>query len=162
MSRYDEVMSPHRSTTGEDAPATDIDPDESALVDALAQSGFVVMSVLTRIGATYDLSLTQMRVLGVLRDRRPRMAELAEFLGLDKSTMSGLVDRAERRGLLARAPNADDGRAVDVFMTSAGLELAERVQAEVTQALAPTTSRLDADGRRALSRLLEQMLRPAQ
>jgi DNA-binding MarR family transcriptional regulator len=26
------------------------------------------------------------------------MAELADYLGLEKSTMSGLVDRAERRG----------------------------------------------------------------
>jgi DNA-binding MarR family transcriptional regulator len=136
--------------------------EEDALVDALAQSGFLVMGVLTRIGAEHDLSLTQMRVLGVLRDRTPRMAELADFLGLDKSTMSGLVDRAERRGLLERAKSSADGRAIHVAMTPAGLELAEQVQAEVSQALAPATSRLDADDRAALIRLLDRMLRPAQ
>lgn len=134
------------------------DPDGEALIDALVQSAFVVMGVLTRIGAEHELSLTQLRVLGILRDRRPRMAELADHLGLEKSTMSGLVDRAERRGLLARGRNADDARAVDVFMTPAGLELAERLHAEVRHALAPTTDRLDAKGRRALTRLLERML----
>jgi DNA-binding MarR family transcriptional regulator len=134
------------------------DSTSEALVDALAQSAFVVMGVLTRVGAAHDLSLTQLRVLGILRDRRPRMAELADFLGLDKSTMSGLVDRAERRVLLQRGRNADDGRAVDVFMTDAGLELAERVHAEVRRALAPTTSRLGAEDRQTLTRILERML----
>lgn len=62
-------------------------------------------------------SLTQLRLLGVLRDRRPRMTELAAFLGLDKSTLSGLVDRAERRGLVARDKNPQDRRVVDVFLT---------------------------------------------
>ena len=141
-------------------PIQETDADAFALVDALAQSAFVVMGALTRIAAEHDLSLTQMRVLGILRDRRPRMAELAEFLGLEKSTMSGLVARAEQRGLLARERNADDGRAVDVFMTAAGLELAERVHTEVRRALAPLTGRLPAAQRRELTALLERMLGP--
>ena len=116
------------------------------------------MGAVTRIGARHDLSLTQMRVLGILRDRRLRMAELATYLGLEKSTMSGLVERAERRGLLARAKSADDRRAVDVYMTAEGRELAQRVHAEVRRALAPTTDRLDAGQRRAVTRLLERML----
>ena len=139
-------------------PSQGADQDGEALVDALVQSAFVVMGVLTRIGAEHELSLTQLRVLGILRDRRPRMAQLAEYLGLEKSTMSGLVDRAERRGLLQRDRNADDARAIDVFMTAAGIELAERLHAEVRRALAPTTDRLGARERRALTRLLETML----
>ncbi len=99
-------------------------PGGDAFVDVLARTAFVVTGVLTRIAAEYDVSLTQMRVLGVLRDRRPRMAQLADLLGLDKSTMSGLIDRAEQRGLVARARNADDARAIDVCMTAAGVELA--------------------------------------
>ncbi len=51
-----------------------------SLTDALAQSAFVVMGALTRIAAEHDLSLTQLRVFGILRDREPRMSELADFL----------------------------------------------------------------------------------
>ena len=116
------------------------------------------MGVLTHIGAEHDLSLTQMRVFGILRDRRLRMAELAGFLGLEKSTLSGLVDRAERRGLLERGRSAEDGRVVEVFMTAAGRDLAEQVRGEVQAALAPATGRLDAQQRRALTALLELML----
>src|SRR5689334_4842764 len=114
-----------------------------ALLDAFVRSTFQVMGVLTRIGAQNDLSLTQLRVLGILRDRRLRMSALATFLGLDKSTMSGLVDRAERRGLLARGRSAEDRRAVDVFITPAGLELAELLQDEIRRALEPALGPLD-------------------
>ncbi|MFI0793928.1 MarR family winged helix-turn-helix transcriptional regulator [Micromonospora rubida] len=130
------------------------------LVDALVRNAFQVMGVLTRVGAEHDLSLTQLRVFGLLRDRRPRMTELATFLGLDKSTMSGLIDRAERRGLLARGKSAEDRRAVDVFLTAAGLELTERLYAEVRAALLPATGRLDPEQRHRLAELIEPVLNP--
>lgn len=126
--------------------------------DALVRVSFEVMGVFTRLGAAHDLSLTQMRVLGILRDRRVRMTELAAYLGLDKSTMSGLVDRAERRGLLARGRNPEDGRVVDVFITPTGTELAERVAEEVGRALAPATDPLEPAQREQLARLLEVVL----
>ena len=134
----------------------DVEPDP--LVDALVQSAFTTMAVLNRVSGEHDLSLTQLRVLGILRDRRLRMAGLAGFLGLEKSTMSGLVDRAERRGLLERAPSADDRRAVDVTLTAAGRELAERIHAEVGRALAPSLDGLVPADRSRLTSLLERML----
>ncbi|MEU9064379.1 MarR family transcriptional regulator [Streptomyces sp. NPDC048430] len=136
------------------------DDSEDALVDGLVRSAFQIMGVLTRIGAEYDLSLTQLRVLGILRDRRPRMSDLAAFLGLDKSTLSGLVDRGVRRELMTRAPNPDDKRAVDVLITDAGRELTERLYGEVRAALAPATGRLDEQQRHQLAQLLEPVLTP--
>jgi DNA-binding MarR family transcriptional regulator len=128
------------------------------LVDALVQAAFATMAVLNRIGAENDLSLTQLRVLGILRDRRLGMTALAGHLGLEKSTMSGLVDRAEKRGLLRRAASATDGRAVDVFLTPRGAELADRLSADVAQMLAPMTHALRPAERRKLQALLEQAL----
>lgn len=126
--------------------------------DALVRSAFQVMGVLTRIGAEHDLSLTQLRVLGILRDRRVRVTDLAAYLGLDKSTLSGLVDRAQRRGLLERGRNRADGRVVEVFITPAGHDLDERLREEIRQALAPATGRLDPEQRDHLVRLLELVL----
>ncbi len=132
-----------------------------ALVDALVRSTFQVTGVLTRIGAENDLSLTQLRVFGILRDRRPGVTELAAHLGLDKSTMSGLIDRAERRGLLARGRSPHDGRAVEVFLTPAGRELTQRLYVEVRDALTPDLDRLRPEQRTQLARLLEPLLSPA-
>ncbi|MFS0697188.1 MarR family winged helix-turn-helix transcriptional regulator [Streptomyces nitrosporeus] len=147
----------HDDPTG--TPTAHDDPTD-ALIDGLVRSAFQIMGVLTRIGAEHDLSLTQLRVLGILRDRRPRMSDLAAFLGLDKSTLSGLIDRAERRGLLARGASPEDRRAVVVLITDAGRDLAERMDEEIREALAPATGRLGPEQRRQLAQLLEPVLTP--
>ena len=77
------------------------------LVDALAQLSFAVQGALGRIAAAHDLSIVQARLLGILRDRRPTITALAAFLQLDKSSVTGLVDRAQERGLVE---GGDDGR----------------------------------------------------
>src|SRR5580704_9923120 len=105
--------------------------DQDGLVDALVQAAFATMAVLNKVAADNDLSLTQLRVLAILRDRRVAMTALADYLGLEKSTMSGLVERAEKRGLLERAPGASDRRVVEVFVTSRGAKLARQLYAEV-------------------------------
>lgn len=132
-------------------------PDEG-LADALVTTAFVTMAIINKIGAENDLSLSLIRVLGILSDRRPRMAELADYLGLEKQTMSGLIARAEKRGLVARAPNEDDGRATDVFLTSAGAKLVKRLHIQGQQALAPLTGQLSASDRKQLHELLQRML----
>jgi DNA-binding MarR family transcriptional regulator len=138
----------------------DLRMTSDALIDGLVRSAFEVMGVLTRLSAKHDLSLTQLRVLGILRDRRVRVTDLAAYLGLDKSTLSGLIDRAERRGLLARGKNPDDRRVVEVSMTPAGMELFERLEAEGRVALEPATGRLDPKQQAELARLLELVLTP--
>ena len=136
--------------------------DQQELIDALVRASFAVMAVLSRVGAEHDLSLTQLRVLAILRDRRIKMSELADYLGLDKSTISGLVDRAEKRGLFQRAPNPDDGRAVDVFLTAAGAQLADRGADQVARALSPMIGQLTTTETRRLTTLLERILQPAR
>jgi DNA-binding MarR family transcriptional regulator len=130
------------------------------LIDALVRTSFATMAVLTRIAAEYDLSLTQLRVLAILRDRRVKMSELADYLGLDKSTISGLADRAERRGLLQRAANPLDGRGIDVLLSADGTELAARGAAQISRAMSPMTSALTRAEARRLTTLLERMLDP--
>ncbi len=97
--------------------------EQLSLVDGLAQLSFVVHGILESRAAGRDLSVTQARLLGVLRDRLPNMNELASLLGLDKSSVTGLVDRAERRGLVARVPSTQDKRAILVRLTDEGREL---------------------------------------
>ena len=130
----------------------------SDLVDSLAQTSFTVIALLTRTAAEHDVSLTQLRALAILRDRVPTMAELAGFLGLERSSVSGLMDRAVRRGLVRRAVSSEDGRAVHVSLTTAGHRLAAQVGAEVADLLAPMTGRLSAAEQKRLAALLFAML----
>jgi len=134
------------------------EPDKG-LADALETTSFVTMAVINKIGAENDLSLSLIRVLGILSDRRPRMTELADYLGLEKQTMSGLIARAEKRGLVARAPNEEDGRATDVFLTSDGSKLVKRLHVQGKQALAPLVEQLSASDQQLLQELLQRMLK---
>ena len=70
--------------------------------------------------------MIQTRLLGVLRDRTPTMNELATLLGLDKSSVTGLVDRAERRGLVTRVASSADRRCRARQLTDAGRSLVVR------------------------------------
>ena len=132
--------------------------DELSPTDGLAQLAFLIHAMLERLAAEHDLSITQTRLLGILRDRRPTMNELAELLSLDKSSVTGLVDRAERRGLVVRIPSAQDRRVVQVALTRAGRALvskaASRFDAEVTKLL----ERIPAADRRALSANVSRLL----
>lgn len=139
-------------------PLKQVTPTSEGLADALVMTSFVTMAVINKIGAEHDLSLSLIRVLGILWDRRPRMAELADHLGLEKQTMSGLIARAEKRGLVARAPNEEDGRATDVFLTGAGAEIVKRLRVQGQEALAPIIEQLGASDQQRLQELLLRML----
>jgi DNA-binding MarR family transcriptional regulator len=130
------------------------------LVDALVRTSFVTMGVLTRIAAEHELSLTQLRVLAILRNRQMSMGDLAAYLGLDRSTISGLVGRAEERGLLQRTPNPLDGRGTYVTLTQDGIEQCAHGANEVAESLAPMTNALTPAETRRLIALLEHMLNP--
>ncbi|MDX3773552.1 MarR family transcriptional regulator [Chromatiaceae bacterium AAb-1] len=135
---------------------------DEGLADALVTTSFVTMAVINKIGAEHDLSLSLIRVLGILWDRRPRMTELADYLGLEKQTMSGLIARAEKRGLVARAPNEEDGRATDVFLTSEGARLVKRLHVQGQQAMTPLIEQLSASDQQLLQELLQRMLETRQ
>jgi DNA-binding MarR family transcriptional regulator len=105
-------------------------------VDALVELSAVVRDVLTRTAGVRDLSLTQVRLLRELRHQQPGMQEVARFLGVDKSSATGLVDRAERRGLVRRETDPHDGRGVRVVITALGEELVRDHEAEARDILA--------------------------
>lgn len=141
-------------------PSTRQPPDpREGLVDTLVTASFVVMAVISRLGAAHDLSLSMVRMLGILRDRRPRMTDLADYLGLEKQTMSGLVARAEKRGLVVRVPNEDDARATDVVLTDEGARLLRQLRAEGRAALGPLVENLDASEQQLARDLLQRLFR---
>ena len=134
--------------------------EELSLVDSLAQTSFLVQGIIRRVAAGHDLSVVQMRLLGILRDREPGILVLARHLELDKSSVTGLVDRAEHRGLVERVRDPDDGRAVRIKLTRAGRALVAKGAAEVGAELETATASLSDPQRRQLASLLSRILIP--
>jgi MarR family transcriptional regulator, lower aerobic nicotinate degradation pathway regulator len=139
-------------------PACPPEARQLTIIDGLVQLAFVIHGMLEHRAAEHDLSITQARLLGVLRDRTPTMNELARLLGLDKSSVSGLVDRAERRGLVARIPSAEDKRAVLVGLTDQGRSLVSRAGARFGADLTAMLDTLPASDRDALSAIVSRLL----
>jgi DNA-binding MarR family transcriptional regulator len=137
---------------------TERDPAALDLMDGLVQTSFAVTAVLSQVAAAHDLSLTQLRALAILRDREPKMAELAAHLGLEKSSVSGLIDRAVNRGLVRRDTNPDDARAVRLSLAPEGQRLASELTRKVAGLLAPMTGRLSPAEQRRLGGLLTTLL----
>jgi DNA-binding MarR family transcriptional regulator len=135
-------------------------PAATETIDSLVQVSFTVIALLSRVAAEHDLSLTQMRVLAILRDHEPTMADLAAYLGLERSSVSGLIDRAVKRGLVRRDPSRDDGRAVRLSLTPDGRHLARLGAEEVAALMAPMTGSLTSADQRRLGILLHRMLPP--
>ena len=133
-------------------------PNDLSIVDSLVQLSFAVQTILLRVAAEHDLSLVQMRLMGVLRDREPEMLALARYLNLDKSSVTGLIDRAERRGLVQRVPSPDDGRVFRVVATPLGRQITAEVAAQVESAILEQTAGLSETDRQHLVRIVSLLL----
>ena len=86
------------------------------------------------------------------------MNELGKLLGLDKSSVSGLVERAERRGLVIRGPSPTDGRVVLVSLTDAGRSLVSAASSQFEADVRALLDRLPQSDRRVLSKLVSRLL----
>jgi DNA-binding MarR family transcriptional regulator len=133
-------------------------PADLGLVDALAQLSFLVQGALAERAAAHGLSMIQTRLLGVLRDRRPTMQELARLLALDKSSVTGLIDRAEKRGLVQRTPSNDDRRTIYVGLTSGGRRTIAHVGQGFRADMASATECLSAADKKRLSTLATKVV----
>lgn len=143
-------------TSSPDTPAPPI--EDLGLVDALAQLSFLVQNALADIAGEHDLSLTQTRLLGILRDREPTMNELGRHLGLDKSSVTGLVDRAQRRGLVTRTPSTVDRRSFQVSITDAGRAIVAEVGTRFAERIENCAAPLAEADRTRLSRLATRLV----
>jgi DNA-binding MarR family transcriptional regulator len=116
------------------------------------------MAALTEVAAEHDLSLSQLRVLGILRDRQPTMADLATYTGLERSTVSGLIDRATQRGLVTKTSDPVDGRSVRVTLTAQARALEPQITWAIDERIAPLTVRLSSSEQKRLTALLTKAL----
>ena len=128
-------------------------PDDLGIVDGLVQLSTLVQAVLAGVAESLELSVLQARLIGVLRDREPTMAELGRLVNLDKSSTTGLIDRAVHRGLVRRVPVPEDGRSFRVVLTDEGLDHARTLTAEVTSQISALTDDLSDTNRHRLSLL---------
>jgi DNA-binding MarR family transcriptional regulator len=128
------------------------------VVVALVRSAFLVNAVYAESGREHGITSQQGQLLCVLMARPYGMSELGSTLGLAKSSLTGLVDRTERNGLLRREPDPNDMRAVRVALTPRGSKLAKEFYDETCRRVEKLPSGLDDTERETLARLLGRVV----
>jgi DNA-binding MarR family transcriptional regulator len=106
------------------------------LAEALLELCCVVEGI--RAAASRELGLTsqQAQLLTMVAPQELTHGELASRLHCDKTNITGLVDRLERRELVRRRPDSEDRRVARVFLTDQGAELVTRFRKAVSTAIA--------------------------
>lgn len=89
------------------------------------------------------------------------MGELAHRVAITEKTITGLVDRLTAQGYLERVRDAEDRRVVRARLTARGETTYRELDAHVTGKLSRVVRRLDAADRKALFRILEKLVQPA-
>jgi DNA-binding MarR family transcriptional regulator len=146
------VTSTEHRAVASSTPATAL-----SLGDALVRLAHVVDYVFTDVSRAAGLTPQQTQLLCVLSTGPAGMTELSHRLHLERSSLTGLVDRAVKRGLIQRHPDAADRRACTIALTDEGRHVAESAHREITQRLDALTSATSARARTDLARTAAQI-----
>lgn len=82
-----------------------------------------------RILKEFGISIPQLLCLGYLRTKQNYMSthkELTEYLSLNSSTVTGIINRLEKKGYIARLPKQGDRRVTYLALTSNGASVLEK------------------------------------
>ncbi len=99
-----------------------------------------------KIQKEYGVSIPQVLCLNFLHQSpnyQSTQGEIRKFLNLNSSTVSGIINRLEKKGFLARLPKSGDKRVVNIALTSAGDELLNSIPPLLHEQLSEKLQKLD-------------------
>jgi DNA-binding MarR family transcriptional regulator len=114
-----------------------------------------------KIQKEYGVSIPQVLCLQYLRDSDNYQAgqgEIRKFLNLNSSTVSGIINRLESKGLVARLPKSGDKRVVTIALTSKGDKLMQQIPSLLHEQLSKQLDKLEAPALKNLKYSLELLI----
>ncbi|WP_261565385.1 MarR family winged helix-turn-helix transcriptional regulator [Frankia gtarii] len=123
-------------------PTTSEPPLDGAprLEDALVQFAHLIDHLFADASRGLGLTPQQVQLLCELIRGPVGMTELTGILHVERSSLTGLVDRVEHRGLVRRVRNRADRRVIQVALTAKGTQLAMKSYDSVTAKVAELTN----------------------
>jgi DNA-binding MarR family transcriptional regulator len=144
-------------------------PPSPTTETALAAELLSVVARINRLATQrvrMQLPFAQARLLSTIDDQgTARISDLAALDHCSQPTMTTQVRRLEDAGLVSRASDPADARAVLITITEAGTAALAQVRADRAAVIDPYLERLDASDRRALAnavRVMRNLLEDAQ
>ncbi|MFC6158928.1 MarR family winged helix-turn-helix transcriptional regulator [Kribbella jiaozuonensis] len=131
---------------------------DSDLASALVQTMHRLQDLHAETSRPLGLTPQQAHLLCVLITGPLGMTELSRILSIERSSLTSMVDRLERRDLVARVANPADRRACRIELTPAGKDLAHQCHDAVVDRIATLTGDLPAATRTTLTTALKSIL----
>lgn len=127
--------------------------------------GFLVASLRTRMFKAVDIEMSKLGFTaaqwGILRvlaaGEPPTAADLCRQLNYDTGSMTRMLNRLERKGVVAREPSETDRRTVRLRLTPAGRKLHPKLRDVVIRVLNHLTQGMSPDEVHALGEQLKRM-----
>ena len=109
----------------------------------LMQAGSLYTKELNR---NYQVSAPQLNCIITLYENGPMPpSKIAKRIMVKSSTVTGIIDRLEYKGLVKRTRNSSDRRVITIELTSTGRVLAENAPPPIQQKIVEGLQRLHAD-----------------
>jgi DNA-binding MarR family transcriptional regulator len=121
------------------------DPGYRLTVAVLAAADALLRSS-QKLFRPHGLTAAQFNVMNLLSDTESGLSqrELSDVLVVDKSNVTGLIDRMEKAGWVRRSEDAHDRRVYRVTLTPPGRKLWSKVNPLYLRAVADVTKELSA------------------
>jgi MarR family transcriptional regulator, multiple antibiotic resistance protein MarR len=127
--------------------------------------GFLVAALRTRIFKALDIEMGKLGFTSaqwpilrlVATGATPTAADLCRQLNYDTGSMTRMLSRLERKGVIAREPSAEDRRIVRLHITPAGRKVYPKLRDVVMRVLNHLTADFSPDDVHAASVLLQRM-----
>jgi DNA-binding MarR family transcriptional regulator len=123
------------------------------LTDALMDLDIALDGVTARVSREFGMTPQQATLLCLVEAGCTTPGELARLLQCDKTNVTGLMNRLERRGLIQRTLDEHDRRVTRVVLSGEGPALLARYRAAVTAEVGGSLRGWPADRRAALANL---------
>ncbi|MEU4190861.1 MarR family transcriptional regulator [Kribbella sp. NPDC026611] len=146
-----------RTPAGREA-RTSAGPD---LASSLVRTMHLLQDVHGEVSRPLGLTPQQAHLICVLLSGPTGMTDLSHILGIERSSLTSMVDRLERRSLVARTTHPTDRRACRIELTPTGETLANECHARVVARIDDLTSTLPPATRRTLTTTLQSILNQA-
>ena len=114
-----------------------------------------------KIQREYGVSIPQVLCLNFLNSSpnyQSTQGEIRKFLNLNSSTVSGIINRLEKKGFLARLPKSGDKRVVNIALTSAGEKLLSTIPSLLHEQLSERLQKLEDNELKKVEESLETLV----
>ncbi|MCE7892023.1 MAG: MarR family transcriptional regulator [Sorangiineae bacterium PRO1] len=135
-------------------------PELDSIVEAILYLYTESRRITKDLAARHGVTGPQLAVVKMLEPvGKLSLSELSWKIRARNSTVTGIIDRMEREGLVERRRSEDDRRVIHITLTRKGQRLATEIPVEPVQIFRQILSELSARDAAGLSRILTRLAR---